>query len=150
MTSQELVLILGAITTFVGTTIAAIAGLVTAIAAWRKISVEKAANETKAADQDKQSDRLKHELEDERNHSKYQDEVILDLHRKIGQYQEWGQRMGRKMNQMELAIGDKENAGNADDTQPIKVIPRGRDWATGRMGPIDLRGTGIDQDATNE
>ncbi len=141
---------MGAVGTFVATTIAAIAGLVTAIAAWRKISVEKANNETKATDQDKQNERLRHELEDERSHSTYQDEVILDLHRRIGQYQEWGQRMGRKMNQMELAIGEKDNAGNADDTQPIKVIPRGRDWATGRMGPIDLRGTGIDQDATNE
>jgi hypothetical protein len=76
-------------------------------------------------------------------HNDMQDQVIMDQVHKIGQWQAWGERIGRKMNQMELKIGSSEQQRTNDDTHPMK-IPKDKDWITGTLGPIDIRDFKID------
>ncbi len=118
-----------------------IAAIITAIAALRnsnysaaKIADLQEANKKLEA----QNDRLLKENEDERSHSNYQDEIILDQHQKIERWQQWGGRIGRQMNQLQLQIGaQQQSKSSMDDTQPLPAIKKS--WITGPLGPIDLR-----------
>ncbi len=81
-------------------------------------------------------DALEKENKDKTEHNEFQDAVIFNQQRKLDQWSKWGDRVGRKMNEMELQIGYQRRKPSKDDTQPI---PPNKDWITGRLGPIDVK-----------
>lgn len=119
-----------------------VSGLIIAIAALMNARNSAARMDALEKDNGRYIDEIKR-LSDENDkksfHNDMQDKVILDQNHKISQWMAWGQRIGRRMNQMELQIGAyQQQPQSNDDTQPIKM-PKDKDWITGRLGPIDVK-----------
>lgn len=123
---------LAALITAIGVSIA---GIITSIAAL--MNARNSATRVDALE--KENKRLSDENDKKSFHNEMQDQVIMDQVHKIGQWQAWGERIGRKMNIMELQIGAyQQRKQSNEDTQPIKM-PKDKDWITGRLGPIDIK-----------
>lgn len=119
-----------------------LAGIITAIAALRNSNYSK----DKIHDLEKENQRLSDAYEKEHAHSRAQDEIIFDQHRKLERWGQWGDSIGRQMNQMDLRIGAQRVAQEhaqthspMDDTQPLKPIPPDKDWITGPLGPLVIK-----------
>lgn len=111
-----------------------IAAVITSIAALRSAN----ANHDRVDALEKENTRLRERAKDEHEHSEYQDEIIFSQHRKLDHWAEWGIKIGRKMNQMELEIGQYryglEMPRTIHDTQPL---PQVKGDYTDPLGSID-------------
>jgi hypothetical protein len=82
------------------------AAIITAIAALRNAN----ASAKRVDDLQKENERLKTDDDAKTKHNEHQDAVILDQAIKIEKWHEWGDRIGREFNQMQLRLGMYEAA----------------------------------------
>lgn len=134
MLVSDVALLIGAISTLLS---AGVAGIILAIAALRNSNAalkNASANTARMDALQKENEKLQDELKNKTAHNQSQDEVILDLRiesdkqqRTIRKYQEWGDRVGREMNRMWLALNAVEvmqgRREEMHDTAPLAPIP---------------------------
>lgn len=129
---------LAALVTAVGVSLA---GIMTAVAALVNANNSKQRmDDLEKANQRlvEENKRLSAENDDKTKHNTYQDAVILDQHRKIEMWHGWGERIGRQLNTMQLAIGAAQQEQKSHkDTRPLTPKPD-QDWVTGPLGPLDV------------
>jgi hypothetical protein len=114
MTSGEL----AALITAIGVSLA---GIITAIAALKNSN----ANAQRFAELTKENEKLHAELDDKTEHNDQQDAIILNQQIRIDKYQIAFDRMGRKMNQMQLQIGQYQYSHH--ETGPLPRLPDEKD-----------------------
>lgn len=103
------------------------AAIITAIAALRNAN----ANARRVDDLIKENEKLHAENDAKTEHNQQQDAVIVDqqselnqTRHKIDQWHEWGARVGRLMNQMQLQLGSVEAMQREQHTTaPLPMLP---------------------------
>jgi hypothetical protein len=79
------------------------AAIITAVAALRNAN----ANSQRIDDLKKENEQLHAENAAKTQHNEHQDAIILDQQVKIQKWNEWGISVGRRLNQMQLQIGEQ-------------------------------------------
>jgi hypothetical protein len=120
MTSGEL----AALITAIGVSLA---GIITAIAALRGANynaLKVKDLETQLASVRAENERIKQQNQQQQQHMNIQDGFILDQQIKISKWHDWGQRMGRAFNVMQLEYGTlTQHREDRKQTGPLPALP---------------------------
>lgn len=128
MTSGEF----AALITAIGASLAGILGAIAALVAARNnaarvdaLQIENKKLLSRIEELESENKKLRTANDDKTEHNEKQDRVILDQQIKINKWQEWGDRVGRQLNEMWLVVGAYEQSRGHKrkwhDTKPIGI-----------------------------
>jgi hypothetical protein len=120
MTNAELAALITATGAAIGAILMAIAALINARNNAAKVDIL----QDRIKSLEKDNEFLRRENEEKSLHNEHQDQVILAQQIKINKWQEWGQVVGRALNQYQLVVGAYEQQRQHQDVKQTGPLPK--------------------------